>query len=78
MQVSQNNSHMTKILLKVLIHKMHKCIRPEIFNKKFGCMPDKKELEIQFLLYQCLWKEIWRCKKRSISALLIIKRPLIK
>ena len=34
-------SHMTKILLRVLMHRIRKCIRPEISNKQFGFMPDK-------------------------------------
>ena len=44
MRVSQNNQFNEphdKILLRVLMHRMRKCIRPEISNKQFGFMPDK-------------------------------------
>ncbi|GFO09383.1 RNA-directed DNA polymerase from mobile element jockey-like [Plakobranchus ocellatus] len=34
-------SHFTKILLRVLVHRMRKSIRPEISPKQFGFMPDK-------------------------------------
>ncbi|GFN87735.1 hypothetical protein PoB_001424100 [Plakobranchus ocellatus] len=34
-------SHFTKILLRVLMHRMRKSIRPEISQKQFGFMPDK-------------------------------------
>ncbi|GFO14926.1 RNA-directed DNA polymerase from mobile element jockey-like [Plakobranchus ocellatus] len=34
-------SHFTKILLRVLMHRMRKSIRPEISPKQFGFIPDK-------------------------------------
>ncbi|GFO41054.1 RNA-directed DNA polymerase from mobile element jockey-like [Plakobranchus ocellatus] len=33
--------HFTKILLRILMHRMHKGLRPEISPKQFGFMPDK-------------------------------------
>ena len=34
-------SHFTKILLRILIHRMRKSLRPEISAKQFGFVPDK-------------------------------------
>ncbi|GFO19544.1 endonuclease-reverse transcriptase [Plakobranchus ocellatus] len=34
-------THFTKILLRILMHRMRKSIRPEISPKQFGFMPDK-------------------------------------
>ncbi|GFO39078.1 endonuclease-reverse transcriptase [Plakobranchus ocellatus] len=49
-------SHFTKILLRVLMHRMRKSLRPETSPKQFGFMI--KGLEMQYSLRQCLWKDV--------------------
>ncbi|GFO06913.1 endonuclease-reverse transcriptase [Plakobranchus ocellatus] len=43
-------SHFTKILLRVLMHRMRKSIRPEIPQKQFGFMPDKGTRNTIFIM----------------------------
>ena len=70
-------SHLTKVLLRIIMARMHKSQRPEISQLQFGFIPDKAR-ETQYSLYPFWRKNVLRCKKIFISVLLIILKPLTK
>ena len=51
-------SHFTKILLRVLMQRMRKSIKPEISMKQFGFVFGAKGQEMLYLPYKCSWRDL--------------------
>ena len=70
-------SHLTKVLLRIIMTRMRKSLRPEISQLQFGFVPDKSTRNAIFTL-SMLAERCIEMQKDFISVLLIILKPLTK